>query len=399
MGNPNSREEKIHHSQLRKWIDIPSYLQKNPFFKERVFQSSENEEEEFYDKDSTTDDLDHVSELNINTEIEKPPIIEEDSDDEEEFEGFEVSDKSNEKAQQLTQFLMNMSTSIHPQWKVTKCNLLENSTPVNIHLKNISPIVFATSESTTVNSTTPIGPIKTKHPHQSSNIFSPFTQFSISLSNICSLVFSSDFDRSRCATRVTDIHTEASSESKSADFSGFQKTSFRWDKVEVLNNTIINQVFSFSENQSPTIPELEWDDSSIMINESCEDPHIENGKDMPEKRVLEIVEEEYMEGLEEEEITQSPRALRRFLEDNYRLTNISSIRNIKELSPSYSVEGELLLKKTIVQTTDETGESVVVESPRIVMETPVIRPFTRSRGSVPTYDYVMNTPLEWKKSK
>ncbi|RXG72140.1 hypothetical protein Avbf_02159 [Armadillidium vulgare] len=51
---------------------------------------------------------------------EKPPIIEEDSDDEEEFEGFEVSDKSNEKAQQLTQFLMNMSTSIHPQWKVTK---------------------------------------------------------------------------------------------------------------------------------------------------------------------------------------------------------------------------------------------------------------------------------------
>lgn len=143
---------------------------------------------------------------------------------------------------------------------------------------------------------------------------------------------------------MTDIHTEASSESKSADFSGFQKTSFRWDKVEVLNNTIINQVFSFSENQSPTIPELEWDDSSIMINESCEDPHIENGKDMPEKRVLEIVEEEYMEGLEEEEITQSPRALRRFLEDNYRLTNISSIRNIKELSPSYSVEGELLLK-------------------------------------------------------
>lgn len=97
----------------------------------------------------------------------------------------------------------------------------------------------------------------------------------------------------------------------------------------------------------------------------------------------------------------SPRELLGFLERNYQLTHISSIHNVEDLSPTYSVEGELLLKQKIVRRKSETGESISESSLNLIVETPVRRPRMRSyiRGLLGEYPHIMSTPLEWKRRK
>ncbi|KAL7644266.1 UNVERIFIED_CONTAM: hypothetical protein RMT77_005093 [Armadillidium vulgare] len=106
----------------------------------------------------------------------------------------------------------------------------------------------------------------------------------------------------------------------------------------------------------------------------------------------------------EVEVTQSPRELIGFLEENYQLIHISSIPNVGDLSPTYSVEGELLLKQQMIRRKRETGESITESSMKLIVETPVERPQrprTRShfRGLLEEYPHIMSTPLEWKRRK
>ncbi|KAL7633071.1 UNVERIFIED_CONTAM: hypothetical protein RMT77_016647 [Armadillidium vulgare] len=113
---------------------------------------------------------------------------------------------------------------------------------------------------------------------------------------------------------------------------------------------------------------------------------------------MEIIEEEYLdEELIEEEETQSPSTLLRFLRENYQLTNISSIPSIQDLPPSYSIESEVVLRKVTRRKTGETLNSIVEEEVNLMVDKPVRRPHTRSRGVVDNYSHVMSTPLEWKR--
>ncbi|KAB7499731.1 hypothetical protein Anas_14738 [Armadillidium nasatum] len=76
-----------------------------------------------------------------------------------------------------------------------------------------------------------------------------------------------------------------------------------------------------------------------------------------------------------------------FKTQNYQITDISSVSDIGDLPPSYTIEGEMLLKRRIVRTTDDTGETVIEESERLMVETPVHRPLTRSRGKVTEHEH------------
>lgn len=39
---------------------------------------------------------------------------------------------------------------------------------------------------------------------------------------------------------------------------------------------------------------------------------------------------------------------------------------------------------------------MIEETPLLIIETPAVHPFTRSRGAAAEYEHIMSIPLEWK---
>lgn len=407
VANPNSREEKVHYSHLRKWIEIPSYLLKNPFFKEKVFQAEEEEEE-----DTLIDvELEYRSDDEREEVDEDKPSSDDDIDsegEEDDFEGFGESDSSEIKTSVLAQMVQTLrnfqSVSDVSCTDGTKELVNSEISSQDNFRAEVNP--FSISPILSVPCCTP------------NETVSPLNILSFSVANdLCTSVYSGDFKHARWTTWLENNESEEKSNRaemdskyKSLNFSGFESHTIRWDAVEITNDQILDRVFSpFA--QIMDIPELEWDDSSLMIDELGGDQQkdileSDNSKNLKKPAGLEIdtILETIEEGslndeLEDDEVTQSPTTLLQFLAQNYQLTNISSIHKLDELSASYSLEGEVLLKKKLTRTTSETGEPVIEELPLLIVEAPVIRPFTRSRGMVSEYDRIMSTPLEWKKRK
>ncbi|KAL7646488.1 UNVERIFIED_CONTAM: hypothetical protein RMT77_001738 [Armadillidium vulgare] len=251
-----------------------------------------------------------------------------------------------------------------------------------------------------------IRPIKTSLGYTSPNIFSPALSFPSW--DPCMSVYSPDFNEVHCATLIGGTPGESTnsknpdSGDRTADFSGFENSGFRWDAVEISNNSILDQVYA---PQIEDMLELDWDDSSLMMDEPGNNLSQVISDEVPLYRIdhpefrrnnnIETIEEEYLE----DEITQSPSALMNFLKQNYQITDVSSVSDIDELPSSYAIEGEMLLKKRIIRTTSDTGETVIEESKHLMVEMPVRRPLTRSRGVVTEHEYIMSTPIEWRRKK
>ena len=413
VANPNAREERAHHSQLRKWIDIPPYLRKNPFFIEKVFHDEEvNECEE--DQVVNIDESDNSSSDKDEDEGESWQELEgdEEEDSESEFEGFaEVNNTDNNSYKLLTQIV----STLRDLREQVGMNSSGNSNPVCVgsHREGLLDIpIVREIQTPEITKNTPIIVGDTAPAYSPCNTASPVAVSSNSsfFSDLCTSVYSANFLQSKCAT-LREQGDETSkcdppiSPNKTAGFSGFNSSHFQWDAHEVPNPPILDRLFS---PRTPKTPEMEWDDSSLMITEPEDSSAHEQSYTRVDKRLslrpiveigegMEIIEEEYLdEELIEEEETQSPNTLLRFLEENYQLTNISSIPSIQDLPPSYSVEGEVVLRKITRKKSGETLNSIE-EVVNLMVDTPVRRPHTRSRGVVDNYSHVMSTPLEWKR--
>ncbi|KAL7642811.1 UNVERIFIED_CONTAM: hypothetical protein RMT77_006099 [Armadillidium vulgare] len=337
-------------------------------------------------------------------EIDEVPSVSEPEDSDEEgddFLGFANSDKIGERAKIVREMCQKL------QQLQSGGESLSNNGGDRDRLGGLTDMQAEINKNFPISN---IRPIKTSLGNTSLNKI--FPTFSFSSLDPCISVYSADFCQTRCATLSGGTTVESAdnrspdSDNRTANFSGFEDSGFRWDAAEISNNSILDQVFTPTQSpQNEDMLELDWDDSSLLMDEPggnisqvISDELSPHGIDHPEVReenIMETIEEEYLEG----EITQSPNALRHFLKENYQLTNISSVSDIAELPPSYKVEGEMLLKKRTQRTTSETGETVIEESEHLIVETPVLRPLTRSRGVVTEQEYIMSTPLEWRRGK
>ncbi|KAL7646051.1 UNVERIFIED_CONTAM: hypothetical protein RMT77_002952 [Armadillidium vulgare] len=322
-----------------------------------------------------------------------------DDEEDDEFLGFDNSDKMDERAKivrEMCEKLKRLQNGVESPFGSVG-ERFGGLTDIQMNLNT----QFTISE---------IRPIKTALGYTSSNTFSPILSFP-SLDH-CMSVYFPDFYRAHCATLMSRTPEETSdnknpnSGDRTENFSGFNSSGFRWDAAEISNDSILNQLFTPTKTtQMDDMLELDWDDSSLMIDEPgssvsqvISDVIPQYRIDHPELRmdnIMETIEEEYLE----DEMTQSPSALLKFLKQNYQITDILSVSDIDDLPSSYTIEGEMLLKKRIIKTTSDTGETVMKESEHLMVETPVHRPLTRSRGVVTEHEYVMSTPIEWKRKK
>ncbi|KAL7645990.1 UNVERIFIED_CONTAM: hypothetical protein RMT77_002887 [Armadillidium vulgare] len=334
-----------------------------------------------------------------------------------EFLGFEGTELGPTNSHIITQILHEIKqlqnitegTPIRDIKTTNKSRVTESQGPTelsqNIILSNISPIISISL-------------------NNSSGIFSPSPEFSFpTSSDVCHSVFSIAFGKSHCSN-LFETTSEKDSRRESFKFLGFEdENECRWDAAELTDDPILQLMFQSPRRNS--IPDLEWDESSLMIaplttanndepltsrqsfflgEQECLEEDVYGEREYSIHEKLPPITEECSYEIVEEEITQSPRELLGFLEENYQLTHISSIPNVGELSPTYSVEGELLLKQQTIRRKSETGESITESLMKLIVETPVQRPQrprTRSqfKGLLEEYPYIMSTPLEWKKRK
>ncbi|KAL7635475.1 UNVERIFIED_CONTAM: hypothetical protein RMT77_014544 [Armadillidium vulgare] len=261
-------------------------------------------------------------------------------------------------------------------------------------MENVSSIVSPVSLSH-------ISPIPYLSLNYSPELSSPYRR-SINF-NLCQSVFSSTFQKSRCSNIIEQSLNKIMESESENEFSGFEKPNPRRK----------------SSSDYSDIPNLEWDDSSLMdhyvprrmssprdesaildpLEQERLDQNLSEGEDKvsPSKRLHTIIEESSNEF--EEEITQSYSRLMRFLAENYQITEMATVDNVDDLSTSYLVEGELFLKQKVSRRRSLTGESIIESTPKLIIETPVRKPGTRSREIVTEYSHVMDTLLEWRKKR
>ncbi|KAL7648346.1 UNVERIFIED_CONTAM: hypothetical protein RMT77_000252 [Armadillidium vulgare] len=392
---PNAREERVHHSHLRKWIKIPAYLKNHRLYKEKAFYEDE-EEIEPEDEDSGKDIESEI--LSDEQELDNQKSLRE--EEEEEFEGFVDSDRPPQNTEKILQMVRELQTLNVSNNSSTPGEQFDTGIMNRIE-KNIGDIIENVSSIVSPVNLSNISPIPYVPITYSPELSSPYRR-SINV-NLCQSVFSPTFKKSRCSNIIEQSLSKITESELESEFSGFKNSNHRRK----------------SSSDYSDLPNLEWDDSSLMDNyvprrmssprnesaildpfeqERLEENLSEVGDRVsPYKRLHTIMEESSNEF--EEEITQSHSRLMRFLAENYQITETITVDNVDDLSPSYSVEGELFLKQKVSRRISLTGESIIESTPTLIIETPVRRPDTRSRGVVTEYSHVMDTPLEWRKKR
>jgi hypothetical protein len=194
-----------------------------------------------------------------------------------------------------------------------------------------------------------------------------------------------------------EIYKIVEMDESSSEFSGFESFPGNYNKdfceksSQGTENIVVN-----SEDH-----ELEWDHTSMYVHNSYEniiDPLVERWMNSTfdvsgENRTTAGLNASHIpEESSSRSETQSPGTLRKFLEDNFGVTQMSTVPHLDCLPDEYSIEGELILRRRV------SRENAPIGSPTIVIETPVVRPLTRSQGAVPNLPNVMSQPLEYVRS-
>ncbi|KAB7503167.1 hypothetical protein Anas_12895, partial [Armadillidium nasatum] len=214
--------------------------------------------------------------------------------------------------------------------------------------------------------------------------------FSRTKDSLCTISYSPEFQQTLCSIIEPNVNLEESinqdilidypvynsktpevtefsfsgfevTQDNSFEFSGFKEPTLQWTSLHNSRDSLIDQVFG--DGSRAEALELEWDDSALInVSPLSESTY--------QERIIQDKQDSSCEPTDDctvTDLTQSPNTLLQFLADNYQLTDISSIPDLDELTPTYSIEGEVLLKRRISQTYNlETGKITQTITPRVI---------------------------------
>ncbi|KAL7634312.1 UNVERIFIED_CONTAM: hypothetical protein RMT77_014689 [Armadillidium vulgare] len=419
INDPNAREEKQHFSHLRKWIEVPNYLKRNPQFADILFRTDDLEDENL---DVSADDSSSVRSNSFRGFYESDSVdeevLQEDEcpqemeDNEDNFLGFTEIPVSSAETQNLAKSIIgrlkvlqstiaqinksNNKISQRDKENSEQSRFLLSPEPISSILDSSIPTIPQPClNSSTVFPTVPM--------HNISYIISPSLLYSSPLQTAsqlpsCSPRLQTSLEKSMPQSPNKEIYKIFEMDESSTEFRGFESFPGNYNKdfCEKSSQGTENIVVDSEDH------ELEWDHTSMYVHNSHENTIIDPLVERWMNSTFDVSGENgATAGLNASHIseesssrseTQSPGTLRKFLEDNFGVTQMSTVPHLDCLPDEYSIEGELILRRRL------SRENAPIGSPTIVIETPVVRPLTRSQGAVPNLPNVMSQPLEYGRS-
>ena len=417
LNNPNAREEKVHFSHLRKWVEVPNYLKGNPQLADILFKTDELD----VNLDANVEDCHSVQpdssiglyeSDSLNEEILQDEYPQGMEDSEDDFLGFTDIPVSSTETQSLVESITGrlkiLQSTIAQIDNKSKNVVSQRDRENNRQIRFLLP---QDSVSSTLDS--PIPSISPLFPN-SSTVFPSVPMHNISYTISPSFLYSSQLqsisETQSCSSQLQNIPETLIPQSSnkgiynlvdqvdsSFELSGFEN--FPWDYTEYLNDNPSQN--NENVNISSEDHDLEWNHTSMYVHDPQEntvlDPLVK-GWINPTCVATEV--NEITNGLTTSNIpegssyseTQSPGTLRKFLEDSFGITQMSTVPHLDCLPDDYPIEGELVLRRQL------SRENLPIGSPTIILETPVIRPLTRSRGTISDLPNVMPQPLEYVRS-